>query len=372
MNEADTSLTPKRTVGERRPFASIIIPVHTPHRPIERAVASILEDNRSPLEVIVVAHNTAAEGIQNRLGHWCDDARLAILELRDGISSPAGPMNYGIERSEGDFLSFMGSDDALAPGAVDAWLTIQHETSAAVIIAPMRTEQGRMIPTPPVRLLRTRGLRLDRDRLAYRSAPLGLVSREHFGRLRFTPGLRSGEDVNFTLRLWGSRGMIVFPRSAPAYIVHDDAGDRVTYAPRQISEDFEFLNAVLEDPVIAGLGLADRRAIAVKLIRAHLFDAVRNREQHPWSREQRRELAEVATRLLAWMPAVRHFFSLRERALLDVVLEPSRSDEELNRLSRQRRRYYTPPAVLTRNPFFILHRQSPLRFGLATILLSLR
>lgn len=354
------------------PSIDIIIPVHTPDRKIERAVGSVLAYTQAAVRVIVVIHNAVPGGVLDRLADWRDDPRLLVRELVDGLSSPAGPMNLGLERSDADFVAFMGSDDALEPGAIDAWLEVQRETGASVVIAPMRDERGRMIATPPARIWRTRRLRLDRDRLAYRAAPLGLVCRKDFGDLRFSPGLRSGEDIAYTLRLWGSGCPIAFPRKAPAYLVHDDAGDRVTFSARSVSEDFAFLEGVLADPEIVGLGFRDRQAIAVKIVRAHVFDAVRNREASSWSLEERAELARVCERLLDWMPSAEQLLSLNERALLDVILDPERSAEELNRASLARRRYFSLPAVLTRNPLFLMHRQSPLRFGIATVLLSLR
>src|SRR5690606_1647998 len=155
--------------------------------------------------------------------------------------------------------------------------------------------------SPPLRPLRSRNLDPVKDRLSYRSAPLGLVSRSRFGHLRFAEGLRSGEDLPFVTRLWFSGVGIAFARRGPGYYVRSDAEARVTFAPKRIAEDFAFLDRIFGEPDIERLGARERRALVVKLVRVHLFDAIINRaDLESWPTSEREEMAAVAHRMLAW------------------------------------------------------------------------
>lgn len=78
------------------------------------------------------------------------------------------------------------------------------ETGADAVLARIESADGTLTRTPPARPRRRHRLDPVRDRLAYRSAPLGLLRRATIERLglRFPTGLSTGEDLPFTTRLW--------------------------------------------------------------------------------------------------------------------------------------------------------------------------
>src|SRR5699024_12384833 len=131
-----------------------------------------------------------------------------------------------------DYIAIMGSDDVLQPGASSSWYWLARRHRAEAVIARLE-RAGRVVPTPPTRPLRRTRLDGVKDRLCYRSAPLGLVSREVVTRL----GLRLGEEVavgddgGLGARLWfHARG--VFDRRGPACVIGEGAAERGTHAPR--------------------------------------------------------------------------------------------------------------------------------------------
>ena len=75
-----------------------------------------------------------------------------------------------------------------------------------------------------------------RDRLAYRTAPLGLLKRETVERLglRFPEGLPTGEDQAFSARLWFEGRGLRYAAGAPRYVVGADAVTRVSTTPRPL------------------------------------------------------------------------------------------------------------------------------------------
>ncbi|WCI08606.1 hypothetical protein PJ267_21030 [Arthrobacter sp. OVS8] len=117
-----------------------------------------------------------------------------FLELRDGIPSPAGPFNYGLEQATAEFVCILGSDDSLEPGALRQWLELARTHSSAMVIAPQRHAGGAPVRTPPVRVRRQFKLDPVKDRLSYRTAPLGLLRRSEIQRLglEFSADLRTG------------------------------------------------------------------------------------------------------------------------------------------------------------------------------------
>lgn len=344
------------------PIVDLTIAVHTRTRPIERAVASALHANSTPLRVTVVAHNIDAEIIRQNLGELAGDERVRLLHLEDGISSPAGPMNLGFAAAEAEFFAVMGSDDELAPGAIDSWVSLARTSDSAAVLARIQRVGGSIEPSPPVRAGRSIALDPVKDRLAYRSAPLGLLRRREFGELRFSAGLRSGEDLPFVTQVWFSGARVAFDRAGPAYLVHADAGDRVTAEPRPVEHDFAFLERIIGAPWAERLSAVERHAIAVKLIRVHVFDAILNRRSlAAWPEGDREQFASIVRGLLRWGGHPERDLSVLDRRALDAVLDTRVSDIELTSRGLKRSRYAHPFALVPRNPLRLFARQAPFR-----------
>jgi hypothetical protein len=346
----------------------VVIAVHDPARPIARAVRSVLDHNGEGVRLTVVCHDVPAAEIAAALPQQHRD-RARFLEHRDGTRSPAGPFNAGIEAAEAEYVCVMGSDDTLAPGAVASWFWLARKHRADAVIARLEHDDGRVVPTPPTRPWRRGVLHPVRDRLSYRSAPLGLISRAAISRL----GLRMdavavGEDVGFVTRLWFG-GRVVFDRSGPAYEIGGDAADRVTTATRPIADELAFVRRLLRRTWFTALGLAERRSVCVKLTRIHLFGAVLNRSDPAWwTAQERAALAAVARELLAAAPGMAAVLSLADRALLDRILDGSGDAEQLIALAHARRRHGRPRTLLTADPSRVLAREAPLRLMAASVL----
>jgi hypothetical protein len=347
----------------------VVIAIHDPARAIDRAVRSVLDGIRAEVRVTVVAHNTAAGPIRDRLHELAGDPRLRFHELQDGIRSPSGPFNAGLDLADAAYTAVMGSDDELEPGAVDSWLALARRERADVVIARLRRAGARPIPTPPTRPFRTRGLDGVRDRLSYRSAPLGLVSTNAFPTLRFTPGRPVGEDVPYVTRLWFSGARICYDRSGPAYLVHDDAPQRMTLTPRPVEAELAYLSDVLGADWFARIDEEARAAFCVKAMRIHLFGAVHNRpDPSGWTRDERVSLADTARALIAAGGGIERALSRRDRTLLDAILDPATPAEDLLRVAASRRRFGTPGTVLPRRLRDLFHREAPPRMMAASAL----
>lgn len=352
-----------------------VIAVHDPRRRVGRAVSSVLRDAPDGVRVTVVCHNTPVDGIAAALrrdGADPDDARITLRELHDDVPSPAGPFNLGIEAATAQFVSVMGSDDTLEPGAIRSWLSSAARPGVRAVIPRLRHANGVYVATPVVRPLRAARLDLVRDRLSYRSAPLGLVAASAVRRLglRMTEGVAVGEDVAFVPRLWSSGERLAFDRGGPAYVIGDDAEERVTYTRRPVATELEFVRRLVQEGWFASLPPARRRAVVTKLVRIHVFGAVLHRPEAAWwTATERESLRDVTALALAVAPRAAAPLAVADRRLLDAVLDPSVPAARLVALAVARRRFGMPSTLVPRDLSQVLAREAPVRFSAASLLL---
>lgn len=298
----------------------LVIAVHSVDRPIRRAVASVLgESDDARVRVTVVCHELPVDEIRSLLD-GLPAGRMRLIAHTDGVRSPAGPLNAGVAAATAEYVAVMGSDDYFEPGAIGAYLDAVERTRPDVLIVPLRHQSGELLRNPLVRWRRRRALHPVLDRLYYRSSPLALIRRSVLaGRTEpFVTGLPAGVDLELSTWLWSQPIRIDFPVDLPAYVIGDDAGDRVTLAPRPAAIAFEPLRRLLGQPWVAALSRPVRRAIAIKLLRIHVLGALRaRRDAASWGADDRDALADVVLRAVALAPGVLDPFSRSDRLVLE-------------------------------------------------------
>lgn len=349
------------------PIVDVIIAVHQSERPIARAVASVLEGNKVPIRVLVIAHNIAPEKIRGALGPWAEDPRVVVLELRDGIPSPSGPMNFGYDNATARFTTLLGSDDELQPGALDRWVGIAEdpEVNADFVIANRREPGGEYAPSPPVRPQRRNHLSGTKDRLAYRAAPLGLLRRSKFGHLRFVEGVPTGEDIAFSAEMWFSDASISFAFGEPGYLVHADQEERITTTVRSVDAELSWMEGVLEAGRPWMRRAASRRALLVKILRQNIPDAVAGRLPSQWDEVADRQLREHVRRVWRIDSAAFGYLSRAEWNLMRALMRGDTSARELQRLLEERGRIRSVDSLIPHDLAKVLAAQSPLRYHVA-------
>jgi hypothetical protein len=309
---------------------TVVIAVHQLNRPIARAVESALAaGNPGQVKVLVVCHGIAADDVRSKLSELPQE-HLELLEFADGIPSPAGPMNAGLKRVSTRYVALLGSDDFLAAAALSQWIGQADSSQADAVVARLSTQGGTPIRSPRLRLLRTGPLHPVRDRLAYRTAPLGLMRLSTIERLgiQFIGGLRTGEDMEFSLRLWFSGGRIEMGRPGGTYVVGEDAVERVTGQMLPLPEEFRALLGVVKADWVRELRGPARQAIAVKILRVHVLSAMYRRGgSFPWTADDRAALAAAADAIKALAPSVERPLSVAELELLRLAEAPESSLE---------------------------------------------
>ncbi|GAB2547046.1 glycosyltransferase [Brachybacterium huguangmaarense] len=347
----------------------VVIACHTPDRPVGRAVASVLSGNGDLADVTVVCHNTPVEDIASAISPDHRN-RVRLVEHRDVHRSASGPFNAGIDSSTSPFVAIMGSDDMLMPGAVASWLTVHRRTGADMVLTRLALgTAAHGVPTPAVRILHHGAADLVRDRLAYRSAPLGLMDRSmlHRSGARLVEGRTVGGDVAMVTRLMATE-TTAYDAWGPPYVIGEDAHDRVTLVRRPIREQLGFFPDLLDADWFTRLDRSARAAIGTKLLRIHVFGAVFYRaDPGVWTQDERTGLAAITATVLDRAPRCHRPLSRADRDLLDACLDPQIPAPVLIAAARRRRRHGRISTLVPRQLSALGHREAPLRFMAASL-----
>ena len=99
------------------PLISIVIPVYNVEKYIDRCIVSVVEQTYKNLEIILVDDGTPDDS-----GKLCDewaekDDRIVVYHKPNGGLSDA--RNYGTERANGEFVTYIDSDDYVLPEYVE-------------------------------------------------------------------------------------------------------------------------------------------------------------------------------------------------------------------------------------------------------------
>lgn len=91
------------------PLISVIVPVYRVEEYLHRCIESILSQTYSNLEIILID-----DGSPDSCGDICDyyeqkDSRIVVYHKKNGGLSDA--RNYGVKRANGEYISFIDSDD---------------------------------------------------------------------------------------------------------------------------------------------------------------------------------------------------------------------------------------------------------------------
>ncbi len=114
------------------PLISVIVPVYKVEPYLRKCVDSILNQTYRNLEVILVD-----DGSPDNCGAICDeyaakDNRIKVIHKKNGGLSDA--RNAGLAVMNGEYLSFVDSDDLLPDDAVETMLTVAVAENADLVI----------------------------------------------------------------------------------------------------------------------------------------------------------------------------------------------------------------------------------------------
>lgn len=320
------------------PLLDVVIAVHTRTRPIGRAVASLLGDEPVDVRVTVVCHGIEAVRIAETVGIPAGPL-LRYVEYRDGIPSPAGPFNHGMRMADGAYVAIMGSDDFVEPGATKAWTEYLRAHRPDIALMRLRRQDGTILASPLTRIGRSRSLDAVRDRLFYRTAPLALIRRELLvdPALSLTEGLRTGDDMALSARLWAGSARVDLLSDAPCYVIGADAGDRITESVMTVGDQLRAVELLVSSDWWRRLPGATRASLGVKLLRVHVLDALLGRPTaDAWTDQGRRDIVRIVEAVVRDAPRALRPLSRADRALLDAARHAGSAEELVQAIQRRR------------------------------------
>ncbi|MBG6239547.1 hypothetical protein IWX78_002534 [Mycetocola sp. CAN_C7] len=344
-------------------LVDVIVPVHDVTRPIRRAVESVIDGTPDGVvRVLVICHNIPEEGISRQLDGLIGP-RVVLIPFNDGIRSPAGPFNHGLSIAEAPYVSIMGSDDFLEPGAMAAWIAHLRASGPDAALVPLRHQHGDLLMNPLTRWRRTQRLDPVKDRLFYRTAPLGLLrlSLVRSLGLEFTARMPVGKDMAFSARLWSAGVRIDYLKRSPAYVIGADAVSRVTTTPRPIVEAMAAVLDLVGRNWVAAAREPLRRSLVTKLLRIHVLGAVITRSTvEAWSAADVGDLRASARSVIAAAPPAVSPLSRADRSLLDSLLDEGSTAGDLVLAGERHRSASRLDQIVPRNPVRLLDRESNL------------
>ena len=128
-------------------LVSTIIPVHNRSRLLREAVASVLEQDHRPIEIVIVDDGSSDEtgAVADGLARTHPET-VRVLHQPNG--GPGAARQRGLDHSRGEFVQYLDSDDLLLPGKfsaqVEALRGILHRRRS-----PTAPAWKRIIPSSP-------------------------------------------------------------------------------------------------------------------------------------------------------------------------------------------------------------------------------
>ncbi len=107
---------------------------------LDAALSSVLDQDFSDLELILVDDASTDNGHRIMAEHWRRDPRVRVFVLDHNTLGGAGvPSNIGIRAALGTYIAFADSDDHVTPGGLAALVRLAEAHSAEIVIGGFRT-----------------------------------------------------------------------------------------------------------------------------------------------------------------------------------------------------------------------------------------
>jgi glycosyltransferase involved in cell wall biosynthesis len=184
----------------RAPAFSVIIPVYNRTDLLKRAVGSVLRQDFTDFEVLVI-DDGSVDDIRSIVDGFSDARIRYFRQVNRGASAAR---NAGIDRARGDYVAFLDSDDVYLPHHLATMSAILKSAPGVVAYCPIiatRGKNGDFIKPP-------RAIACDENMATYLMCGRGFVqtsgvcmARQVAARVRYRDDAKFGDDTDFAIRL---------------------------------------------------------------------------------------------------------------------------------------------------------------------------
>lgn len=122
---------------------SVIVPVYNTKEFLQQCVQSVLAQTFKDFELLLIDDGSTdgSDDLSEKLGHL--DERIQVYHKTNGGLSDA--RNYGIKRANGDFLTFIDSDDYIAPSYLKVLCSLVDRYNADVSCLGLQETSARFV-----------------------------------------------------------------------------------------------------------------------------------------------------------------------------------------------------------------------------------
>ena len=182
---------------------SVIIPVYKVEKYVKRCVDSVINQMTENVEIILVD-----DGSPDRSGEICEEYKtkysnvLVIHKKNGGLSSAR---NAGMDSAQGRYIMFLDSDDWIAEGCIEQFLSIIQKYDADLIVGKARVIDGEGNEKDKIRYFLKEGLYSSRDYISLLKvegcysacAPFTICKREFLlkNEIRFLEGVVQEDEL---------------------------------------------------------------------------------------------------------------------------------------------------------------------------------
>ena len=204
---------------------SVVVPVYNAEHVLERCINSVLQQTYTYYEIIVVD-----DGSTDSSGRICDQlkvssAKISVIHQENkGVSAAR---NAGIDKSDGDFLFFLDSDDELYPDTFRQYIGLAEKHGAEIVIGSIdfiSEEKNKKIGFSREEICRNDiWEKICNDSQLFGYSWGKLFRRSVIGNTKFNQKMISQEDLDFNLDVYNKCSKI---------LCTPFTGYRYNYAPR--------------------------------------------------------------------------------------------------------------------------------------------
>lgn len=184
---------------------SIIIPVYNAEEYLPQNIESILQQDYSNIELILVNDGSTDNSLEVMKKYQNNDSRIIILNQKNSGAPTA--RNYGLDYSKGHYIQFVDSDDVMVEGALTKMVVEAEKENADIVIGAYDTVNENQAPIEKVPLPLSAGVYdLETYRSDFSLIPpmpgnkLLKATMIKDNNLSFTPTLKQAQDLNFYLK----------------------------------------------------------------------------------------------------------------------------------------------------------------------------
>lgn len=220
------------------PLISVIVPAYNSEKWIAQACHSVIDQTYKNWELIVVDDGSSDRTYEILKSIADEHIRIKVIHTENGGVSRA--RNIGLDACEGEYITFLDSDDLLLPDALET-LYYAIEKQGADIVAAGRTNidsAGRDIGSPYTEVVDiwegTRALELSlKDHPSTYTAWGKLYKRGVVENVRFVEGKRVNEDSFFVFQCFLNQPTVaLIPNIVLKYRLTENSASRASFSDK--------------------------------------------------------------------------------------------------------------------------------------------